>query len=86
MAKTKYNVVAKYSYDEYPGQPERFGLFNSGFSQCRRSSFSNDATLGTCYLPLQNACYPADRIHSDQVTPWIEAFVNARKWVEDKMK
>lgn len=28
-------------------------------------------------FPWQNGCYPADRKNSDQVTPWIEAFVNA---------
>ena len=33
-------------------------------------------------FPWQCAHYPADRLHSDQVTPWMEAFVNARKWVE----
>ena len=37
-------------------------------------------------FPWQNGCYPADRKNSDQVTPWIEAFVNARKWIETKMK
>ena len=37
-------------------------------------------------FPWQNGCYPADRLHSDQITPWMEAFVNARKWVEEKVK
>ena len=32
-------------------------------------------------FPWQNAWYPADR-KNDEVTPWIEAFVNARKWIE----
>ena len=40
--------------------------------------------LERAIFPWQNACYPADRVHNDQVTPWIEAFVNARKWVEEK--
>jgi len=33
-------------------------------------------------FPWQNAFYPLDRINSDQVTPWMEAFVNARIWIE----
>ena len=37
-------------------------------------------------FPWQNGCYPTDRKNSDQVTPWIEAFVNAHKWIETKMK
>ena len=35
-------------------------------------------------FPWQNGYYPEDRNHNDEVTPWIEAFVNARKWVEEK--
>ena len=32
-------------------------------------------------FPWQGAHYAADR-KADDVTPWFEAFVNARKWVE----
>lgn len=42
--------------------------------------------LERAIFPWQNGCYPADRKNSDQITPWIEAFVNARKWVEEKTK
>lgn len=38
--------------------------------------------LERAIFPWQNGCYPADRVNSDQITPWVEAFVNARKWVE----
>ena len=34
--------------------------------------------LERAIFPWQNAWYPADR-RQDDVTPWIEAFVNARK-------
>jgi phosphoribosylformylglycinamidine synthase len=33
-------------------------------------------------LPWQWAQYPSDR-KNDQLTPWLEAFVNARKWMEE---
>lgn len=33
-------------------------------------------------FPWNNAYYPLNRRGRDEVTPWIEAFVNARKWVE----
>jgi len=32
-------------------------------------------------FPWQTGFYPLDR-KKDEITPWIEAFVNARKWVE----
>jgi phosphoribosylformylglycinamidine synthase len=41
--------------------------------------------LERAVFPWQNAWYPANR-RNDEVTPWIEAFVNARKWVEEKVK
>lgn len=34
-------------------------------------------------FPWQCGYYPADRKENDEVTPWIEAFVNARKWIEN---
>ena len=37
--------------------------------------------LERAVFPWQNAWYPSNR-RNDEVTPWIEAFVNARKWVE----
>jgi phosphoribosylformylglycinamidine synthase len=37
--------------------------------------------LERAFYPWQNAYYPAERLAQD-VTPWMEAFVNARKWVE----
>jgi phosphoribosylformylglycinamidine synthase len=39
----------------------------------------------TCF-PWQNAYYPLERRNADQITPWMEAFVNARKWVEANKK
>ena len=37
-------------------------------------------------FPWENAYYPLDRKNEDQITPWMEAFVNARKWVEANRK
>jgi serine/threonine-protein kinase HipA len=39
--------------------------------------------LERAIFPWQNAWYPADR-RNDEVTPWIEAFVNARQWIEER--
>jgi len=32
-----------------------------------------------------NWAYYAER-KGDEVTPWVEAFVNAREWIEEKVK
>jgi phosphoribosylformylglycinamidine synthase len=41
--------------------------------------------LERAIFPWQCAHYPANR-KKDEVTPWIEAFVNARKWIEEQSR
>ncbi|HBA31148.1 MAG TPA: hypothetical protein DCZ45_11300, partial [Parabacteroides goldsteinii] len=41
--------------------------------------------LERALFPWQCGHYPADR-KGDEVTPWIEGFVNARKWIEENKK
>ncbi len=82
----KYNVVLKYSYDEYPGNPNGSSYSAAGLASADGRHLAMMPHLERAFFPWQNAYYPAERRNSDQVTPWIEAFVNARKWVENKMK
>ena len=80
-----YNIVAKYTYDEYPGNPNGSDYSVAGIASPDGRHLAIMPHLERAIFPWQNAYYPADRLGSDQVTPWIEAFVNARKWVEEKM-
>jgi len=41
--------------------------------------------LERAFLPWQWPYYPDDR-KEDEITPWLEAFVNARKWVENNIR
>lgn len=79
----KYNVVAKYSYDTYPGNPNGSSYSVAAIASEDGRHLAMMPHPERSVLPWQNACYPADRRNNDQVTPWIEAFVNARKWVEE---
>ncbi len=79
--KDKYNVAMSYSFDEYPGNP-------NGSDWSVAAICSNDGRhlammphLERAFLPWQWPYYPEDR-RDDEVSPWIEAFVNARKWIE----
>ncbi len=76
-----YNVVLKYSYDEYPGNPN--GSDYSVAAICSKDGrhLAMMPHMERAFYPWQCAYYPADRRHDD-VTPWMEAFVNARRWVE----
>ncbi len=80
-----YQIGMKYSYDMYPGNP-------NGSDWDAAAIYSNDGRhlammphLERSFLPWQWPYYPESR-KTDEVTPWIEAFVNARNWIDNKIK
>ncbi len=81
LSEDNYNVVLKYSYDEYPGNPNGSRYSVAGIASADGRHLAMMPHLERAFFPWQNAHYPAERL-ADDVTPWMEAFVNARKWVE----
>ncbi|MFJ1365524.1 phosphoribosylformylglycinamidine synthase [Capnocytophaga canimorsus] len=80
----QYHIVAKYAYANYPANPngsdyntamlcDKTGRHLVSMPHFERSIFQWNWTN-----------YPEGR--HDEVSPWIEAFVNARKWIEAKNK
>ena len=80
-AESKYNIIAKYNYHGYPGNPNGSDYDVAGICSADGRHLCMMPHLERAIFPWQNAWYPADR-RQDEVTPWIEAFVNARKWIE----
>ena len=80
-----YNIVAKYSYNTYPGNPNGSDYSVAGICSKDGRHLAMMPHLERSIFPWQNAYYPYKR-HMDEVTPWIEAFVNAREWVEKQAK
>ncbi len=80
-----YNVVLKYSYDSYPGNPNGSDYSVAGICSADGRHLAMMPHLERAFYPWQCAYYPADRC-AEEVTPWIEAFVNARRWVEAHKK
>ena len=78
-----YNVVAKYNYAEYPGNPNGSDYNVAGICSKDGRHLAMMPHPERAIFPWQNAYYPRNR-KQDEVTPWIEAFVNARKWIEEK--
>lgn len=78
---TDYNIVAKYSYEQYPGNPNGSDYATAGICSSDGRHLAMMPHLERAIFPWQCAYYPQNRL-SDEVTPWIEAFVNARRWVE----
>ena len=81
----KYNVIAKYSYDEYPANPNGSDYSVAGICSADGRHLAMMPHLERAIFPWQNAWYLADR-KTDEITPWMEAFVNARVWIENQKK
>ncbi len=80
-----YHIIAKYSYNSYPGNPNGSDYSVAGICSKDGRHLAMMPHLERSIFPWQNAYYPYKR-HMDEVTPWIEAFVNAREWVEKQVK
>ena len=81
-----YNIVLKYHYAGYPANPNGSDFQTAGICSNDGRHLAMMPHLERAFFPWQCGYYPADRLATDQVTPWIEAFVNARKWVESHTK
>ncbi len=80
-----YNIIAKYNYHGYPANPNGSDYDVAGLVSSDGRHLAMMPHLERAIFPWQQAHYPADR-QNDEVTPWIEAFVNARRWIELKLK
>jgi len=85
LPEDEYNVVAKFSYDEYPGNPNGSSYSVAAVASKDGRHLAIMPHPERTIFPWQCGYYPTER-WNDQITPWIEAFVNARKWVEQKKR
>ena len=82
MSMDNYNVVAKYAYNSYPANPNGSRCSVAGICSADGRHLAMMPHLERAIFPWQCGYYPASRAN-DEVTPWIDAFINARKWVEE---
>ena len=76
-----YNVIARYAYKSYPGNPNGSQGSVAGVASADGRHLAMMPHLERAIFPWQCGVYPQTHL-KDQVTPWIEGFVNARKWIE----
>ena len=79
MEESAYNIVAKYGYENYPSNPN-----GSDYNVAMMSSKDGRHLVMMPHIERSIfqwnwAHYPAGR--RDEVSPWAEAFVNAKKWL-----
>jgi phosphoribosylformylglycinamidine synthase len=80
--KDKYNIVMQYGQEEYPGNPNGSDFATAAVCSNDGRHLAMMPHIERSFLPWQWAHYPEHR-EQDEVSPWIEAFVNARKWIEN---
>ncbi|MFD1316677.1 phosphoribosylformylglycinamidine synthase [Namhaeicola litoreus] len=80
----QYHIVAKYGYEGYPANPN-----GSDFNTAMMSSDDGRHLVMMPHIERSIfqwnwANYPEGR--EDEVSPWLEAFENAKKWIDQKNK
>lgn len=80
LAENQYNIPMTYSYAEYPGNPNGSDFNAAAIVSQDGRHLAMMPHLERSIYPWNWAWYPGGRT-GDEVSPWIEAFVNARKWV-----
>lgn len=83
MDESKYNIVGKYSYKEYPGNPNNSDYQTAALASSDGRHIAMMPHIERSVFPWQWANYPSST-NNDEATPWIDGFVNARKWIVAK--
>jgi len=83
-AEDKYKIVAKYAYETYPASPNGSDYNTAMMCDQTGRHLVMMPHIERSVFQWHWANYPAGR--KDEVTPWMEAFVNARKWIERKVE
>lgn len=81
-----YNVVAQYNYRSYPANPNGSPRGIAGIASKDGRHLAMMPHLERAIFPWQCGFYPQARQQADEVTPWIQAFVNAKNWIADHKK
>ena len=76
-----YHIVARYNHESYPANPNGSQWAVAGLCSADGRHLAMMPHPERAIFPWQCGHYPSGR-KMDEVTPWIEAFVNARTWIE----
>jgi len=85
QAESAYCIPMKYSNAGYPGNPNGSHFNTAGLCSEDGRHLVMMPHLERAFKPYLWANYPQER-KADEIAPWMEAFVNARKWIEEKAK
>ncbi|WP_405198973.1 phosphoribosylformylglycinamidine synthase [Christiangramia sp. LLG6405-1] len=76
----RYNIVGKYAYEGYPANPNGSHYNAAALTDASGRHLVMMPHMERSTFQWNWAHYPDGR--KDEVSPWLEGFVNARKWLE----
>ena len=82
-SETNYNIVAKYGYEGYPANPNGSDYNTAMLCDTTGRHLVMMPHIERSTFPWNWAHYP-DNGQKDIVSPWLEAFVNAKNWIEQQ--
>ncbi len=78
-----YNIALKYAYGDYPGNPNGSDYNVAGLCSKDGRHLAMMPHLERSIFPWNWPHYPSD-YKGNNVSPWIEAFINAKNWIKEK--
>ena len=79
--KTKFQVAAAFSHVEYPGNPNDSDFAVAALVSKNGRHLAIMPHLERSLFPWNWGYYPQSR-KDDEISPWIEPFINAREWIK----
>lgn len=80
---SRYHIVSKYAYNAYPANPNGSDYDTAMMCSADGRHLVMMPHIERSVFPWNWAAYPTkNKGEFDEVSPWLHAFVNARKWIE----
>ena len=84
-SRERYNIALTYAYDGYPANPNGSDYTVAGLCSADGRHLAMMPHPERAFFPWQCGIYPQERL-ADDATPWLQAFLNARLWIENQNK
>jgi phosphoribosylformylglycinamidine synthase len=82
QAKETYHIGMSYAYGSYPGNPNGSDYAVAGIASVDGRHLAIMPHIERSIKPWNWPYYPSDRLN-EEISPWMEAFFNAYKWVSE---
>lgn len=83
LTEDHYHIVAKYGYDTYPANPNGSDFNTAVLCDKTGRHLVTMPHIERSTFPWNWAYYPKNRM-DDVVSPWLQAFINAKDWIVSK--